>query len=81
MGSDISLLLAKDFFCKPLTWSGFSGVRNSYFYLDLCKASLAAICFIRLTTKLALTSTPMLFVKARAAAEKLLSLIMPTLCC
>jgi len=48
---------------------------------DVCKASLAAICFIRLTTKPALTSTPMLFVKARAAAEKLLSLIMPTLCC
>jgi len=41
---------------------------------DLCKVSLAAISFIRLAAKPALTSTPMLFVKARAVAEKLLLL-------
>jgi hypothetical protein len=47
---------------------------------EFCKVSLAAIRFIRLATKPALTSTPVLFVKARAAAEKLLLLALKVVC-
>jgi hypothetical protein len=47
---------------------------------EFCKAFLAAIRFIRLATKPALTSTPVLFVKARAAAEKLLLLALKVVC-
>ena len=31
---------ANDFFCKPPTWSGFSGVRNCYFYTWLLQILL-----------------------------------------
>jgi hypothetical protein len=41
---------------------------------------LATIRFIRLATKPALTSTPVLFVKARAVAEKLLLLALKVVC-
>jgi hypothetical protein len=47
---------------------------------DVCKASLSAIRFILLATKPALTSTPVLFVKARAVAEKLLLLALKVVC-
>jgi hypothetical protein len=47
---------------------------------EFCKVSLAAIRFIRLATKPALTSTPVSFVKARAVAEKLLLLALKVVC-
>ena len=76
-----SITLQKTSFANRQPDPAFQVSGTPIFTPDVCKASLAAFCFIRLTTKPALTSTPMLFVKARAAAEKLLSLIMPTLCC
>ena len=53
---------------------------TAIFTPDFCKASLAAIRFIRLATKPALTSTPVLFVKARAVAEKLFLLALKVVC-
>jgi hypothetical protein len=49
----------------------FQVPETAIFTPDFYKASLAAIRFIRLATKPALTSTPVLFAKARAVAEKL----------
>jgi hypothetical protein len=61
-------------FANRQPYSAFQASETPIFTPDLCKGFLAAIRFIRLAIKPALTSTPVLFVKARAAAEKLLLL-------
>ena len=58
----------------------FQVSETGIFTPDFYKVSLAAIRFIRLATKPALTSTQILFVKARAAAEKLLLLALKVVC-
>jgi len=70
----IPISLHKTSFANRRPDPAFQVSENPIFTPDLCKGSLAAISFIRLAAKPALTSTPMLFVKARGVAEKLLLL-------
>jgi hypothetical protein len=58
----------------------FQVSKTSVFTPDLCKASLAAIWFIRQATNPALTSTRVSLVKGRAEAEKLLLLALKVNC-
>ena len=74
VGNPVPALLRKTSFANRQPYSAFQASETPIFTPDLCKGFLAAIRFIRLAIKPALTSTPVLFVKASAAAEKLLLL-------
>ncbi len=58
----------------------FQVLETPIFTHDLCKPSLATIRFILLAKKSALTFTPLLFIKARALAEKLLLFALYAIC-
>jgi hypothetical protein len=70
----ITISLQKTSFANRQPYSAFQASETPIFTPDLCKGFLAAIRFIRLAIKPALTSTPVLFVKANALAENLLLL-------
>ena len=75
-----SITLQKTSFANRQPDPAFQVSGTPIFTPDVCKASLSAIRFILLATKPALTSTPVLFVKARAVAEKLLLLALKVVC-